>query len=142
MLREWWARFAWHLRAVGIAANATRRHMRGESTHTRGRVQASAPELASGGMRAEPGKAKLVDTRNVPGSQVCVSCSGFRQLPLPVRLPVLKVNQREVPIAVQLAGVGVWEAGIRQHPQDRARFSLALGFDSFGTGAAIGSSAG
>lgn len=55
------------------------------------------------------------------------------------RLPVPKVNPGEVLIAVQTAGVGVWEAGIRQHPWNGAQFPLILGSDGAGTIAAIGS---
>jgi hypothetical protein len=79
-LREWRAGFAWHLRALGVAANATQRYVRGEtalrksdgiyranargeSTHMRERIEAVVGELAKGDLRAEPGKTKLVDTR-------------------------------------------------------------------------------
>jgi hypothetical protein len=79
-LREWRAGFARHLRALGVAANATQRHvrgqttprksdgiyrasLRGESTHMRERAEAVVRELAQGGLRVERGKAKLVDTR-------------------------------------------------------------------------------
>jgi NADPH2:quinone reductase len=55
------------------------------------------------------------------------------------RLPVPKVNADEVLIAVHTAGVGVWEASIRQHPGDRARFPMILGSDGAGTVAALGS---
>jgi len=79
-LREWRREFARHLRNQGIAANATDRAVRGEtrtrpldgifradlrgdSSHTRHRVEMVASELRSGNRRAEPGKTKLIETR-------------------------------------------------------------------------------
>jgi hypothetical protein len=79
-LREWRAGFAHHLRELGIAANATPRHVRGvtiprksdgiyraskrgESTHIRERVKAVARELNAGKLQIEPGKEKLLSTR-------------------------------------------------------------------------------
>jgi hypothetical protein len=79
-LREWRAGFAHHLRALGVAANATPRHVRGEtrprksdgiyramsrgeSTHFRKRVQAVHDELVEGKLQVESGKAKLIRTR-------------------------------------------------------------------------------
>lgn len=80
-LREWRSDFARHLRDQGIAANATPRYVRGEtkpqksdgiyratlrgqSSHMRDRVETVARELAAGGLRAEKGKAKMVETRH------------------------------------------------------------------------------
>ncbi len=80
-LREWRSEFARHLRALGVAANATPRYvrgetglrkldgiyrasLRGESTHMRERAEAVAQELTHGRLRVEPGKASLVNTRN------------------------------------------------------------------------------
>jgi len=54
------------------------------------------------------------------------------------RLPVPKVNPGEVLIAVRAAGVGVWEAGIRQQPGDDAQFPLVLGSEGAGEIAAVG----
>lgn len=79
-LREWRHEFARHLRDHGVAANATERAVRGESrthktdriyraerhtesTHTRERAEAVADELLNGGLRIEPGKSQLVETR-------------------------------------------------------------------------------
>jgi MobA/VirD2-like, nuclease domain len=79
-LREWRGRFAQHLRAHGIAANATERavrgqtrsgfkdgihraSLRGDSRHLRERTQRIAQELRDGGLKATAGKAKLLDTR-------------------------------------------------------------------------------
>jgi relaxase-like protein len=79
-LREWRREFARHLRALGIAANATDRGVRGESRspkrdgiyraehrgesrHTHARAEAVAGELLKGNLRVEAGKAKLLETR-------------------------------------------------------------------------------
>ena len=79
-LREWREGFAHHLRELGVAANATPRHvrgetrprksdgiyramLRGESTHFRDRVKAVAQELKEGKLQIEPGKQKLLRTR-------------------------------------------------------------------------------
>ena len=79
-LREWRTEFARQLRALGVAANATDRGVRGENrspkwdgiyraehrgdSHCIGaRAEAVAAELAKGNPRVEPGKAKLLKTR-------------------------------------------------------------------------------
>jgi hypothetical protein len=79
-LREWRREFARHLRDQGVAANATERAVRGEtkpqktdgihraalrgaSTHYRRRADLVARELASGGVKPEPGKNRLLATR-------------------------------------------------------------------------------
>ena len=80
-LRHWRTEFARHLRALGVPANATQRYVRGEtsprkldaiyraglrgdSTHMRDRAEAVARDLSRGAVRVEPGKAKLMDTRD------------------------------------------------------------------------------
>jgi hypothetical protein len=79
-LRKWREGFASHLRALGVAANATPRYVRGEtrprksdgiyramsrgeSTHFRKRVEAVHGELVKGKLQVESGKAKLVRNR-------------------------------------------------------------------------------
>jgi Relaxase/Mobilisation nuclease domain len=79
-LRQWREGFASHLRALGVAANATPRHVRGEtrprksdgiyramsrgeSTHFRKRVEAVHSELVKGKLQVESGKARLIRTR-------------------------------------------------------------------------------
>jgi hypothetical protein len=79
-LREWRREFARHLRALGVAANATdrgvrgesrsakrdsiyRAEQRGESRHTRARAEGVAAELLKGSLRVETGKARLLETR-------------------------------------------------------------------------------
>ena len=80
-LREWRGLFAQHLRAHGIAANATERavrgqtrssfkdgihraSLRGDSRYLRERVQRIAEEVRDGGLKPNPGKAKLLETRS------------------------------------------------------------------------------
>jgi hypothetical protein len=80
-LRQWRSEFARHLRALGVPANATQRyvrgettprksdgiyraHLRGDSRHMRERAEAAARDPSQGSGRVEPGKAKLVETRN------------------------------------------------------------------------------
>jgi hypothetical protein len=79
-LRHWREGFASHLRALGVAANATPRHvrgvtvprksdgiyrasLRGESTHMQERFHAVFRELKEGKLQIEPGKEKLLRTR-------------------------------------------------------------------------------
>ncbi|HTC54461.1 MAG TPA: relaxase/mobilization nuclease domain-containing protein [Steroidobacteraceae bacterium] len=79
-LREWRGVFAQHLRAHGVAANATERAvrgetrsrfrdgiyrtmLRGESRHVRNRVERIARELRTAGLKPSPGKTKLRETR-------------------------------------------------------------------------------
>jgi hypothetical protein len=79
-LREWRREFARHLRALGVAANATDRAVRGESRspkrdgiyraerrgeshHTRARAEAVAAELSKRNLRVEAGKGKILETR-------------------------------------------------------------------------------
>jgi hypothetical protein len=79
-LREWRRQFARHLRALGVAANATERAVRGESQSPRPdgiyragqrnesyriceRVEGIAGQLRKGALCVEEGKAKLLSTR-------------------------------------------------------------------------------
>lgn len=80
-LRNWRSQFARHLRELGVAANATERavrgesrkcmkdgvyraSLRGESSNMRVRIEGVAKELAvSTGVRPEPGKRTLLETR-------------------------------------------------------------------------------
>lgn len=78
--RHWRAQFAWHLRALGVPANATERavrgqtrkakrdgiyraSLRGESTVLRAQAEAVATELLKGGVRVDPAHRKLHETR-------------------------------------------------------------------------------
>jgi NADPH2:quinone reductase len=53
-------------------------------------------------------------------------------------LPVPTPGAGEVLIAVHAAGIGVWEAGFREHPPSGARFPLVLGGDGAGKIVALG----
>jgi hypothetical protein len=81
MLRGWRSEFARHLRDQGITANATPRYLRGEtktrksdgiyraalrgeSTHMRERADRVGAELLNGNLRVEPGRSKIIQTRN------------------------------------------------------------------------------
>ena len=81
MLREWRRDFAQALRAKGVAANATERGVRGEtrthktdgiyramrrgdSTHFEERTRAVAGAMLGRSLQAEPGRAKLLETRH------------------------------------------------------------------------------
>ena len=80
MLREWRRDFAQHLRDLGVEANATERAVRGEtrttkrdgihramlrgkSNHMLMRAEIVARELASGGLKPDPGQRVLLETR-------------------------------------------------------------------------------
>lgn len=79
-LREWRRDFASHLRAQGIAANATERVVRGvtkrqkrdsiyramrsgRSTHMRMRTESVASALRAGSIQIEPAKTRMLETR-------------------------------------------------------------------------------
>lgn len=79
-LREWRGLFAQHLRAEGVAANATERavrgqvkssfkdgihrgSLRGDSRYLQDRARRIAQQLRDGGINPNPGKTKLVETR-------------------------------------------------------------------------------
>ena len=79
-LRHWRSEYARNLRLLGVEANATERAVRGEtrkakkdgiyrasergdSTYLRAQAEAVAAELLKGGVRAEPGKRTLLETR-------------------------------------------------------------------------------
>jgi hypothetical protein len=106
-LREWRRDFAQYLRDLGVAANATDRAVRGEtrsakrdgihraamrgaSTHQRGQAEAVALQIAHGGLNGEPGKARLIATRQavVDGWRAMADLldqEGYRDLSIAVR---------------------------------------------------------
>jgi hypothetical protein len=79
-IREWRGDFAQHLRDLGVEANATERAvrgvarttkqdgihramLRGHSTPIRARAEVVARELAAGGLKPEPSRQVLLETR-------------------------------------------------------------------------------
>jgi len=106
-LRRWRGEFARHLRAQGVAANATPRQVRGEikpsksdgiyraalrgaSTLQLAKEEAVARELASGQLKTEPGKDRLLETRR----QVVLGWSA-------VAYTLVKQGQPELALAVR-----------------------------------------
>jgi NADPH:quinone reductase len=53
-------------------------------------------------------------------------------------LPVPKPRAGQVLVAIRVAGIGVWEADMRQKPGEHAHFPIVLGSDAAGTIAAVG----
>ena len=128
-LREWRREFARHLRAQGIAANATDRFVRGEtkprkldgiyratlrgdSTHMRARAEAVAADLLNGDLRVGLGKSTLMGTRKEvergwkAASQILLS-EGQPELAAQIRQYIVQMSpartEREW-IAEQLSG--------------------------------------
>jgi hypothetical protein len=142
-LRDWRREFSRQLRALGVAANATdrpvrgesrspksdgvyRAEQRGESRRTRTAAEAVAAELLNGNARVEAGKAKLLETRRevVRGwwavSDMLVA-EGRPELAAQVRRFLAQMpppwTDREA-IAQELQG-HPWEARIRDDPRVR-----------------------
>ena len=82
----------------------------------------------------------VADTRAVPATMAAAAIDrgGGPEMLRVHHLPVPKPKTGEVLIAVQAAGVGVWDATYREHPWEGAKFPLVLGSDGAGTIAAIG----
>ena len=85
---------------------------------------------ASAGTRAVPETMRAAAFDKGGGPEVL----SIHQVPVPIP------GSGEVLIAVHGSGVAVWEAGLRQHPNERMRFPAVLGGDGAGTIVAIGPS--
>ena len=83
----------------------------------------------------------VAETRAVPATMAAAAIDrgGGPEMLRVHHLPVPKPKTGEVLIAVQAAGVGVWDADYREHPWEGAKFPLVLGSDGAGSIAAIGS---
>ena len=87
--------------------------------------------------RAEPAA-----TRNAPTMQAAAIDRGGDASVLTLHtLPIPRPGANEVLIALDTAGVGIWDVGVRQHPDElqHSTFPLVLGTDGAGTIVAIGS---
>src|SRR6185312_13982917 len=80
----------------------------------------------------------IAENRPVPDTMVAAAIDrgGGPEVLSIHRLPVPKLGPGEVLIAVHAAGVGVWEAGIRQHPGGGTKYPRVLGSDGAGAVAA------
>lgn len=83
----------------------------------------------------------IADTLSVPNMMAAAALDqgGGPEVLSIHHLPVPKPGADEVLIAVQAAGVGVWEASMRRNPGANARFPVVLGSDGSGTVVAVGS---
>jgi len=95
--------------------------------------------LAGAAVRAAPGDARA----QVPPVPATMRAAAFDKGGGPEvlsihTLPVPGVGPGQVLIAVQAAGIGAWEAQMRQDPGEHARFPQVLGGDGSGIVAAVG----
>ena len=87
--------------------------------------------------RAEPAA-----TRHAPTMQAAAIDRGGDASVLTLHtLPIPRPGANEVLIALDTAGVGIWDVGVRQHPDElqHSAFPLVLGTDGAGTIVAVGS---
>jgi NADPH2:quinone reductase len=89
-----------------------------------------APALADSSAAALPASMQAAAIDQAGGPEVLT----LHTLPLP------KPAADEVLIALDTAGVGIWDVGVRHHPEQlkNAHFPLVLGTDGAGTVAALG----
>ena len=151
-LRGWRGEFARHLRAQGVAANATPRQVRGEikppkfdgiyraalrgaSTHQWAREEAVARELAGGEVKSEPGKDRLLETRRkvvrgwnavaytlVKQDQVELALAARRFVD---RMPAPRTEKEQN--RREVAGIGTRASGARNDPMSRSQLPAISG---------------
>jgi NADPH2:quinone reductase len=90
--------------------------------------------LWAAGLIGAAGAAELPDTMRA----AAIDHGGGPEVLSIHQLPLPKVNPGQVLIAVHAAGIGAWEAGMREHPSERLHFPVVLGSDGSGTVAALG----
>jgi NADPH:quinone reductase len=90
------------------------------------------------GLAASPWS--IADTPAVPDTMLAAAMDrgGGPEVLTIHHLPTPKPRAGQVLVAIHVAGIGVWEADMRQHPGKGAHFPIVLGSDAAGTIAAIG----
>ena len=140
-LRAWREDFAEYLRELGVAANATpaqlrgnskermrdgiyRALKRGQSTFMRRKAKWVARELLRGGLRAEPGKAKLLATRGRVVQDWGATAATLRDQGEPQLAREVETYMRRMP-ALATGSERIVRGLLAQVADQRSRTSLA-----------------